>query len=120
MKITVFDGSFLSRHLASAPSRKFRVPSTIYVGVTYIPISVLHDGYILKMKNSVPGFSPIFIKKNFNCWYFVKKKKTGRTFIQPHLRTGRITYQIEFISHFDGIVGEKIVPAICTHGSVRR
>ena len=23
------------------------------------------------------------------------------------------------ISHFDGIVGEKIVPAICTHGSVR-
>ena len=60
--------------LASAPSRKFRAPSTIYVGVTYIPISVLHDGYILKMEN-LPGFSPIFIKKIINCWYFVKKPR---------------------------------------------
>ena len=107
----------MSRGFVSAPSRKFRAPSTIYVGVIYIPISVLHDGYVLKMK-ILPGFSSVFIKKIINFWYFVKNP--GRTFIQPHLRTGRITYQIEFISHFDGIVGEKIVPTICTHGSVRR
>ena len=41
----------VSRDFASSPSRKFRAPYTIYVGVTYITISVLHDGYILKMKN---------------------------------------------------------------------
>ena len=41
----------VSRDFASSPSRKFRTPSTIYVGVTYISISVLHDSYILKIKN---------------------------------------------------------------------
>ena len=34
----------------------------IYVGVTYIPISVLHDGYILKMKN-LPGSLPYSSRK---------------------------------------------------------
>ena len=29
VKITIFDGSFLSRHLASAPSRNVIAPSTI-------------------------------------------------------------------------------------------
>ena len=66
--------------LASAPSRGFQGTIYDYVGVTYIPISVLHDGYILKMKN-LPGFSPIFIKKIINCWYFVEKTQTVPLFI---------------------------------------
>ena len=40
----------VSRDFASSPSRKFAIYGAIYdiyVGVTYILISVLHDGYIL-------------------------------------------------------------------------
>ena len=42
-------------------------------GVTYIPISVLHDGLCH------PGFSPIFIKKIINCGILCKNP--DRTFM---------------------------------------
>ena len=56
----------------------FRAPSTIYVGVTYIPISVLHDGYI---HEELTRFLSHIHQENYKLLVFCEKTQTIPLFI---------------------------------------
>ena len=108
--------------LASAPSRGFQ--GTIYD----ICRDNIHPDFSATWRlhtkdEEATRFLSHIHQENYKLLVFCVKIQTVPLFILISVTLDlciRMTYQILFIFHFDGIVGEKIVPAICTHGSVRR
>ena len=79
-EIFFFNGSFLSRHLASAPSRNFQ--GTIYD----ICRGNIHPDFSATWRlhtkdEELTRFLSHIHQENINCWYFVKKTQTVPLFI---------------------------------------
>ena len=83
VKITIFDGSFLSRQfgLSSVTRLSGHHLKKNYVGVTYIPISVLHDGLIHTKDEEATRFLSHIHQENYKLLVFCVKIQTVPLFI---------------------------------------